>query len=55
MKNYFKKNDEENFEYMDSTFTPIGSEYFKNPTILAKSKIEEIKDLKKSKFEEVKD
>jgi hypothetical protein len=24
MKNYFDKNDEENFESMDSTFTPIG-------------------------------
>jgi hypothetical protein len=25
MKNYFEKNDEENVESMDSTFTPIGS------------------------------
>jgi hypothetical protein len=33
MKN-FEKNEEENFESMDSTFTPIGRAYFK------KSKIE---------------
>jgi hypothetical protein len=37
MKNYFEKNEEENSESMDSTFTPIGRAYFK------KSKIEEIK------------
>jgi hypothetical protein len=62
MKNYFEKNDkkcfkkneEENFESMDSTFTPIGRGDFK------KLKIEEIEDLKnrslkKSKIEEVKD
>jgi hypothetical protein len=36
MKNYFEKDEEENFETMDSTFTPIGRAYFK------KSKIEEI-------------
>jgi hypothetical protein len=36
MKIYFEKNEEENFEYMDSTFTPIGRADFK------KSKIEEI-------------
>jgi hypothetical protein len=36
MKNYFKKNEEENFESMDSIFTPIRREDFK------KSKIEEI-------------
>jgi hypothetical protein len=37
MENYFEKNEKENFESMDSTFTPIGSAYFK------KSKIEETK------------
>jgi hypothetical protein len=36
MKNYFEKDEEENFESMDSTFTPIGSAYSKQ------SKIEEI-------------
>jgi hypothetical protein len=39
MKNYFKKNEEENFESMDSKFTPIGSAYFK------KSKFEEAEDI----------
>jgi hypothetical protein len=29
MKNYFEKSEEENFKSMDSTFTPIGSEYLK--------------------------
>jgi hypothetical protein len=38
MKNYFEKNEEEKFESIDSTFTPIGRAHFK------KSKIEEIKD-----------
>jgi hypothetical protein len=33
----FEKNEEETFESMDSTFTPIGRAYFK------KSKIEETK------------
>jgi hypothetical protein len=36
MKNYFEKDEKENFETMDSTFTPIGRAYFK------KSKIKEI-------------
>jgi hypothetical protein len=36
IKNYFEKNEEENFESMDSTFTPIRRAYFK------KSKIKEI-------------
>jgi hypothetical protein len=44
---FFEKNEEENFESMDSTFTPIGRAYFK------KSKIEEIEVFKKSKFEEI--
>jgi hypothetical protein len=39
MKRYFKKNEEENFKSMDSTFTPIESAYFKQ------SKIEEIEVL----------
>jgi hypothetical protein len=52
MKNYFEKNEEENFESMDSTFTPIGSAYFKQ------SKIEEIEVWRsqryvKSKIEEI--
>jgi hypothetical protein len=54
MKNYFEKNEEENFKSMDSTFTPIGSAYFKQ------SKIEEIevwrsRSLKKPKIYEVED
>jgi hypothetical protein len=56
MKNYFEKSEEENFESMDSTFTPIGStdsrtRRFQEVEEL-KSKIEEIKVFKKSKFEE---
>jgi hypothetical protein len=53
MNNYFKKNEEENFESMDSTFTPIGSmdsrtRRFQEVEEL-KSKIKEIKDFRKSK------
>jgi hypothetical protein len=53
MKNYFEKNDEENFKSMDSTFTPIGradsrTRRFQEVEEL-KSKIEEIKDFRKSK------
>jgi hypothetical protein len=64
MKNYFEKNDEENFESMDSTFTPIGRADSRTrwfwPLQLKKSKFEEVEDwksqrLKKSKFEEVED
>jgi hypothetical protein len=33
MKNYFEKNNEENFESMDLTFTPIGRADFKKPKI----------------------
>jgi hypothetical protein len=59
IKNYFEKNDEENFESMDSTFTPIGStdsrtRRFQEVKEL-KSKIEEVEELKKSKIEEVED
>jgi hypothetical protein len=35
MKNYFKKNKEEYFESMDSTFHSYQERGFKNPTILA--------------------
>jgi hypothetical protein len=59
MKNYFEKNEEENFESMDSTFTPIGradsrTRRFQEVKEL-KSKIEEMKVFKKLKFEEVED
>jgi hypothetical protein len=59
MKSYFEKNEEENFESMDSTFTPIGradsrTQKFQEVKVL-KSKIEEINDFRKSKFQEVKD
>jgi hypothetical protein len=40
MKKYFEKSEEESFESMDSTFTPIGSEYFKNPKISGSRRIE---------------
>jgi hypothetical protein len=45
---------EENFESMDSTFTPIGSTDSRSRS-LKKLKIEETEDFKNSKFEEVKD
>jgi hypothetical protein len=35
MKNYFKKNEEENFESMNSTFHSHRESGFKNPKILA--------------------
>jgi hypothetical protein len=35
MKNYFKKNEEGNFESMDSTFHAHRECGFKNPTVLA--------------------
>jgi hypothetical protein len=48
MKNYFEKNEEENFESMDSTFYSHRESGFKNSMIsaiaLAKSEIEEIED-----------
>jgi hypothetical protein len=50
MKNYFEKSEEENFESMDSTFTPIGSADSRTQR-LKKSKSEEVKRLKKSKIE----
>jgi hypothetical protein len=51
MKNYFEKNKEENFESMDSIFTPIGR------ADLKKSKFEEVRrrSLKKPKIYEVED
>jgi hypothetical protein len=59
MKSYFEKNEEENFESMDSTFTPIEradsrTRRFQEVKVL-KSKIEEINNFRKSKFQEVKD
>jgi hypothetical protein len=62
MKNYFEKNDEENFESMDSTFTPIrraDSRTRRFWPLHLKSKIKEVEDLrnqrlKKSMIEEVK-
>jgi hypothetical protein len=56
MKNYFEKNDEENFESMDSTFTPIGSADSRTRQfwpLHLKSKIYEVEDLMKSKIQEV--
>jgi hypothetical protein len=68
--NYFEKNEEEKFEFIiggkhqkiNSTFHSHRESGFKNSTIsaiaLAKSKIEEIEDLKKSKkskIEEIED
>jgi hypothetical protein len=58
MKNYFEKNEEENFESMDSTFTLIGradsrTRRFQEVEEL-KSKIEEMEVFKKLKFDEVK-
>jgi hypothetical protein len=44
------KNEEENFESMDSTFTPIGRA---DSRTRRKSKIEEMKVFKKLKFDEV--
>jgi hypothetical protein len=35
MKNYFEKNDKENFDSMDSTFYSHRESGFKNPMILA--------------------
>jgi hypothetical protein len=62
MKNYFEKNEEENFESIvggnhqkiNSTFYSHRESEFKNPKILESQRIEEIEDFKKSKFEEVK-
>jgi hypothetical protein len=53
MKNHFEKNEEENFESMNSTFTPIRradsrTQRFQEVEEL-KSKIEQIKDFRKSK------
>jgi hypothetical protein len=59
IKNYFEKNEKENFESMDSTFTPIGrtdsrTRRFQEVKEL-KSKMEEVKVFKKLKFDEVED
>jgi hypothetical protein len=59
MKNYFEKNEEENFESMDSTLLPSGEQISRSRR-LKKLKLEEIEvsrsqRLKKLKFEEVKD
>jgi hypothetical protein len=43
MRNYFRKNEEENFESMDSTFYSHRERGFKNSTILAIAfKVEDI-------------
>jgi hypothetical protein len=67
VKNYFEKSENENFESIvggkhqkiNSIFHSHQERRFKNSTIsaiaLAKSKIEEVKRLKKLKIEEVKD
>jgi hypothetical protein len=47
MKNYFDKNDEENFESIDSTFTPIGKADSRT------RRFQEVKELK-SKIKESK-
>jgi hypothetical protein len=44
MKNYFEKNDEENFESMDSTFHSHRESGLKNPTILAIA-FEQVEDI----------
>jgi hypothetical protein len=53
IKNYFEKNEEENFESMDSTFHSHRENGFKNTTILGIAF--EVEDLKKSEIEDVKD
>jgi hypothetical protein len=40
MKNYFEKNEEENFEYMDSTFHSHRESIFKKPKISGSQRIE---------------
>jgi hypothetical protein len=58
MKNYFEKNKKENFESMDSTFTPIeraDSRTRQFWPLHLKSKIYEVKDSRSRRFEEVED
>jgi hypothetical protein len=53
MKNHFEESEEENFESMNSTFTPIGRVDSRTRRF---QEVEELKSkLKKSKIEEVED
>jgi hypothetical protein len=52
MKNYFKKNDKENFESMDSTFHSHRESRFKNPKISGSQRIE-VENWRNESFQEV--